>query len=152
MVWLERQVDRHGKLSDSKLRAVKQIRLSSTSTALQDYIRELEAIAKFSQEKYADYFVKSSGWFLDPESLFIAMEYCPCGDLKRYLETHGAVGEKDAKLIVPQILKGLAHMHQEKFAHRDLKPAVSREAFTTSTQSDRSYRMSSLYRCLPMNG
>jgi serine/threonine protein kinase len=124
-VWLEQEVDSQGKPKESRLRAVKELSCSSTQRALKEYVRELEAIAKFSQEKYSDYFVRSLGWYQCPDSLYIAMEYCPCGDLKNHLAMNGAVGEADAQVIVSQILKGLAHMHEENFAHRDLKPAVS---------------------------
>ncbi|KAL2204482.1 kinase-like protein [Sarocladium strictum] len=111
-VWLEQEIDNQGNRKESKSRQ-----------NMKDYVRELEAIAKFSQDKYSDYFVRSHGWYQSPDSLYIAMEYCPCGDLKNHVALHGAVGERHAQIIISQILRGLAHMHEEKFAHRDLKPA-----------------------------
>lgn len=122
-VWLEQEIDSQGNRKDSKVRAVKEIACPKSRQNMKDYVRELEAIAKFSQDKYSDYFVRSHGWYQSPDSLYIAMEYCPCGDLKNHVALNGAVGEKDAQVIISQILRGLAHMHEEKFAHRDLKPA-----------------------------
>jgi serine/threonine protein kinase len=51
------------------------------------------------------------------------MEYLPHGDLHKYLSS--PLPETDAQHIVSQILEGLDFMHENGFAHRDLKPAVS---------------------------
>ncbi|KAI1112102.1 kinase-like protein [Nemania sp. NC0429] len=50
------------------------------------------------------------------------MEYCPLGDLQRYLIEHTRLRESDSRDIVGQIVEGLKFMHDEGFAHRDLKP------------------------------
>jgi calcium/calmodulin-dependent protein kinase I len=50
------------------------------------------------------------------------MEYFSEGDLHKYL--HSPLSEKEAQVIVSQILEGLQFMHDRGFAHRDLKPAV----------------------------
>lgn len=51
------------------------------------------------------------------------MEYLPEGDLHKYLST--PLPEKEGQHIISQILEGLHFMHDNGFAHRDLKPAVS---------------------------
>jgi serine/threonine protein kinase len=51
------------------------------------------------------------------------MEYLPNGDLHKYLGS--AFPEREGQEIVSQVLEGLDFMHQNGFAHRDLKPAVS---------------------------
>jgi calcium/calmodulin-dependent protein kinase I len=51
------------------------------------------------------------------------MEYLSDGDLHKYLGS--PLLEKEGKHIVFQILEGLHFMHDNGFAHRDLKPAVS---------------------------
>ena len=51
------------------------------------------------------------------------MEYLPLGDLEHYLEA--PLPESQACIISRQILQGLVFMHENKFAHRDMKPAVS---------------------------
>ncbi|WP_140946597.1 protein kinase domain-containing protein [Micromonospora sp. XM-20-01] len=124
LVWLEQELDRKGKPKDKSFRAVKQIRSTKPGSNLADFVRELEAVAKFSQEKYQDFFVKSHGWYESPEALHIAMEYCPFGDLQKYTASRGSLPEEEAKVVMRQVFRGLAHMHEEKFAHRDLKPAV----------------------------
>ncbi|KAH8656798.1 kinase-like domain-containing protein [Ilyonectria robusta] len=86
------------------------------------YIRELETIVKFSHDKYSKYFVKSLGWYENKDSLCIAMEYFPTGDLQTYLCDHPALPEDDSRQITSQVLRGLVIMHGEGFAHRDIKP------------------------------
>jgi serine/threonine protein kinase len=50
------------------------------------------------------------------------MEYLPLGDLHKYIDT--TLDENEARVITKQLLGGLAHMHDNNFAHRDLKPQV----------------------------
>ncbi|KAH7109723.1 kinase-like domain-containing protein [Dactylonectria estremocensis] len=86
------------------------------------YIRELETIIKFSHDKYSKYVAKSLGWYESKDSLCIAMEYFPAGDLQTYLAEHQPLPEDDSRQITSQVLRGLAVMHGEGFAHRDIKP------------------------------
>lgn len=51
------------------------------------------------------------------------MEYLSEGDLHKYLSS--PLPEKEGQQIVLQVLEGLHFMHENGFAHRDLKPAVS---------------------------
>ena len=51
------------------------------------------------------------------------MEYLPDGDLDKHL--HSPLPEREGQHIVSQVLEGLDFMHDNGFAHRDLKPAVS---------------------------
>ncbi|WKT53720.1 Ankyrin repeat [Fusarium oxysporum f. sp. vasinfectum] len=88
------------------------------------YIRELETIIKFSHDKYSKYFAKTLGWYESRDSLYIAMEYFPAGDLYSYLGEHPPFPEDDCRQITSQVLRGLAVMHGEGFAHRDIKPQV----------------------------
>lgn len=54
------------------------------------------------------------------------MEYFPLGDLQTYLiEEPDPLPEPEAQQITFQILEGLKFMHDNGFAHRDIKPAVS---------------------------
>ncbi|KAF7626482.1 hypothetical protein AFLA_013873 [Aspergillus flavus NRRL3357] len=126
-VWLERCSSREG---PARLRAVKMI-IKPTNSAHRAYCdQELEAIAKFSQQKYTGLFVKSSGWFENEESIFIAMEHIELGDLDIHLK--GPLPEIEARQISYQILQGLQHLHDNGFVHRDLKPR-SLNVFIMST-------------------
>ena len=66
--------------------------------------------------------MKSSGWFEDTKSLFIAMEYLPLGDLGNYMTQ--LFRENETQQIAFQLLEGLDFMHSNGFVHRDLKPQV----------------------------
>jgi serine/threonine protein kinase len=63
------------------------------------------------------------------EQLFIAIEYLESGDLATYLFHSQPLPESEAKDLSYQILDGLCMMHENGFAHRDLKPAVSSPDF-----------------------
>ena len=54
------------------------------------------------------------------------MEYLEHGDLQKHLT--GPLPEVEAKEISSQLVEGLVFMHDNGFAHRDLKPGVSRTA------------------------
>ncbi len=72
-----------------------------------------------------DSFVEFYGWFESKDALFIATEYCRYGDLKRFVKDNGSIPEPQVQVITDQILQGIIFMHDNDFAHRDLKPAVS---------------------------
>lgn len=74
--------------------------------------------------QYRACFIHSDGWFENDTAVFISMEYLEHGDLQRYLTR--PFPEPEAQHIASQLAEGLAFMHANGFAHRDLKPAVSR--------------------------
>jgi serine/threonine protein kinase len=53
------------------------------------------------------------------------MEYCHLGDLHHYLLREQSLSIADTQQLVYQIIEGLHQMHENGFAHRDLKPGVS---------------------------
>ncbi|CUS11456.1 unnamed protein product, partial [Tuber aestivum] len=65
-------------------------------------------------------FVEFLGWFEEPETLYIAMEYLEGGDLTKNIGT--PLPEETVRTISKQILEGLEVMHQQGMAHRDIKP------------------------------
>lgn len=135
VVWLEKQLaGSPSKGSQARYRAVKQITLAQATSVLQVCKSELEALAKFSRRKYLPCFVQSFGWYEGSGFLSMAMEYCPLGDLQQFLIERTRLPESDTREIVCQVVKGLQFMHDEGFAHRDLKPGVcmSRKAIFPS--------------------
>ncbi|KAH9216174.1 kinase-like domain-containing protein [Leptodontidium sp. 2 PMI_412] len=105
-------------------RAVKRI-WATGATFKVEYERELKALLEFSKPKYKEsaVFVEFLGWFQDVESVYLAMEYVPLGDLEdNVVKLGGKIGEGEVKEITVQILEGLKIMQLESFVHRDLKP------------------------------
>ncbi|KAM0240236.1 hypothetical protein ACHAP5_007972 [Fusarium lateritium] len=117
-VVLEKCVDDKPILTE---RAVKKIRLQ-TDDSRRRYEEELRTILKFSHDNYSQYFVKSFGWYTSETNLYLPMEYLPAGDLSHYVLGHERLSEHDCREIVCQIVWGLALMHAEGFAHRDVNP------------------------------
>ena len=66
--------------------------------------------------------MKFLGWFDEPKTLYIAMEYLLEGDLTKRVGS--LLQQKTVQIISKQILVGLKVIHQKGIAHRDLKPAV----------------------------
>lgn len=68
--------------------------------------------------------VKCLDSYLDePNRLkIIVMEYCPFGSLSSYLWLRGFIPEEEARIILKQILVGLATLHCNGLWHRDIKP------------------------------
>jgi hypothetical protein len=52
------------------------------------------------------------------------MEYLELGDFQAYLHRNPPLPEKEANEIAFQVTEGLNFMHQNAFAHRDIKPQV----------------------------
>ncbi|KEF56894.1 serine/threonine protein kinase [Exophiala aquamarina CBS 119918] len=120
-VFLEVSVDKRS----SQARAVKEIKVQShAGDGIEDLIVELEALAKFSAEKYKHLFVYFMGWYRDGlfgPTLYIAMEYFEHGDLRHCLDNK-TLPEEEARSITFQVLEGLAVLHASGYVHRDLKP------------------------------
>ena len=52
------------------------------------------------------------------------MEYLPMGDMSKTFANDYRWNESDAKVVIGQVLHGLAVMHNAGITHRDLKPEV----------------------------
>ena len=50
------------------------------------------------------------------------MEYCPCGDLKRILDTERTLNERVAKTYICEIIIAIEYLHDHNVIYRDLKP------------------------------
>src|SRR5919199_135164 len=54
--------------------------------------------------------------------LYIAMQYIPGGDLRRYLAVHGRLPIERVLDIIGQLASALDAAHQHGLVHRDVKP------------------------------
>ncbi|KAI9007462.1 kinase-like domain-containing protein [Phycomyces nitens] len=60
--------------------------------------------------------------FQDDENLFMALDLMPGGDLRFLLENIGTLSELEVRFQVAEIALCLDYLHQQRIAHRDVKP------------------------------
>jgi len=60
--------------------------------------------------------------FDTPTDLFLVLEYVPGGELFDQIVERGTYSERDAALLISQVLEGVKYMHSHGVVHRDLKP------------------------------
>ena len=114
VVWLQQEEE-----VPEQCRAIKEIPKGTMSAPLPvDYRRELLALGRLSKRE--DLFVRFLGWYEDTRSVYLAMEYFEQGDLGRHLSAR--LAEDEVRVISKQLLEGLAVLHGQNWAHRDLKP------------------------------
>jgi len=69
-----------------------------------------------------NFLVKLFFAFQNSKNVFLVLEYCPCGDLGKYLETERRFSEEVAKIYACEIILGLESLHSNGVMYRDLKP------------------------------
>ena len=79
-----------------------------------------------------EWFVKFNSTYQDTHYMYIAMEYIPMGDMSQSFADDYLWNENDTKVVIKQLLHGLAVMHKEGITHRDLKPEVCSPLSQTS--------------------
>lgn len=66
--------------------------------------------------------VKIYEYFDDCQCYYIVMEYIKGGALLKEISKRGKFEERDAAVLVNQLLSCCSYLHQHKIVHRDLKP------------------------------
>ncbi|NXW55797.1 MELK kinase, partial [Eurystomus gularis] len=54
--------------------------------------------------------------------IFLVLEYCPGGELFDYIISKHHLSEDEARVFFRQIVSAVAYVHNQGYAHRDLKP------------------------------
>ena len=60
--------------------------------------------------------------FEDSLNVYLVSEYCKGGELFEIISQKGSFTEKEACLIMKQLMSGICYSHQNGIVHRDLKP------------------------------
>jgi len=50
------------------------------------------------------------------------LQYCPGGELFDYIVAKDRLSEDEARVCFRQIVSAVAYVHEQGYAHRDLKP------------------------------
>ncbi|EOD35640.1 hypothetical protein EMIHUDRAFT_55475, partial [Emiliania huxleyi CCMP1516] len=66
--------------------------------------------------------VRSRGWLCGERLCALLLDYLPGGSLGALLRRTGPLGQRAARFYVGQAALGLAHLHERRVGHRDLKP------------------------------
>ncbi|KAF2834097.1 Pkinase-domain-containing protein [Patellaria atrata CBS 101060] len=109
-----------GRRKDGVIVALKEIHLDSEEGTPSTAIREISLMKELEH----DNIVKLYDVIHEHNKLLIVFEYMD-KDLKKYMDSRGDRGQLDPvtiKSFVYQLLKGIAHCHNKRVLHRDLKP------------------------------
>lgn len=64
--------------------------------------------------------------FQDRRYLYLAMEYCPGGDLFHLLQSFERLAEDESRLYMAEMVMAVNSLHLLGYIHRDLKPGMTR--------------------------
>jgi serine/threonine protein kinase len=106
------------KLDTGYLYAIKCLKLN------QDNIEDRESVLMemiIMKELNHPFIVEFKGVIESEGMIFIVMEFCPGGELLRYIES-GVVNEDWAKFVFCEILAALEYLHSKNILYRDIKP------------------------------
>ncbi|KAI8621764.1 kinase-like domain-containing protein [Chytriomyces sp. MP71] len=70
----------------------------------------------------SEWLVKLYYAFQDMESVYLAMEYVPGGDVRTLLNNSGVLREEHACFYMAEMATAVSELHRLGFIHRDLKP------------------------------
>jgi eukaryotic-like serine/threonine-protein kinase len=93
-------------------------KIKSTPAAIASFRREIRAQAKLDHK----HLVRAFDAGHDRGVYFLATEFVPGMDLRKYVRARGPLGMREAATIISQAADGLQHAHQMGLVHRDVKP------------------------------
>ena len=103
--------------------AVKRVNLSFLNGKLQKKVdalkQEIEILRKLKHKHIVRYYEMLQ----DENSVSLIMEYVKGGTIFDLISKEGALNEQQISAYCKQILQGLAYLHENKIAHRDIKCA-----------------------------
>ena len=99
-----------------QVRAVKIIQKAKVN--INALLNEINILSKLSHPNIMQIFEV----FDDNTNVYIVSEYCKGGELFDIISKKGSFTEKDACVIMKQLMSAICYSHQNNIVHRDLKP------------------------------
>lgn len=84
---------------------------------MNDITREIELTSRVDHVNI----VRTYEVFDEPERIWLVMDHCPGGDLFDRIVAMGSFTEQDAASVMRQLCAALAHLHERRIYHRDVK-------------------------------
>ena len=92
--------------------------LQKKNVNMEDLLNEISIVSKLSHPSIMQVFEV----FEDNTNIYIVSEYCKGGELFDIISEKGNFSEKEACLIMQQLLSAICYSRQNGIVHRDLKP------------------------------
>ena len=103
-------------------KATKQVRaikiLKKAEVNMDNLLNEISVLSKLSHPSIMQLYEI----FEDNLNIYIVSEYCKGGELFDIITEKGSFTEKEACIIMKQLMSGICYSHQNGIVHRDLKP------------------------------
>ena len=99
-----------------QIRAIKILKKSKVD--MEDLLKEISIVSKLSHPSIMQVYEM----FEDNTNAYIVSEYCKGGELFDMITEKGSFSEKEACVIMQQLLSGIGYSHKNGIVHRDLKP------------------------------
>lgn len=83
----------------------------------------LESEVKIMREFSHRNIIQLHKYFSSEKNFYLVLEYCPGGDLAKFIRRNKRLSEEHALSFLAQLSEGLSFLNERNFIHRDLKPA-----------------------------
>jgi len=106
---------------DTKRDEIIAIKIVEKDTLKKELISRLHAEVKLLNNMCHPNIIKLKEFIQDDTCYYFILEYCPCGDLSRYIRNNN-IKENLAQDYTKQLASALYYLKQRNIVHRDLKP------------------------------
>ena len=95
------------------------MKMDQNSELAIEKIREITIHSSLNHNNIAKYYDS----FFENDSLYIVLQYCPKGDLYKFIQSQKGIPLNESKIwkIFLEICLGLEYLHSKSIIHKDLK-------------------------------
>lgn len=104
--------------ADYAIKIICKAKFNRSPNDLDKFKREVEIMQRLSHKNIIEF----HNVYEDKTNVYIVMELCSGGELFDRIKAKGRYSERDASRVLRQLFEAIAHMHERKVAHCDLKP------------------------------